>query len=281
MRMAPTRALVLGGGGVTGVAWEIGIAAALAEAGADLDQADLVVGTSAGSVVGALLRSGTPVESLYRAQLAPPVGEIAARMGPGMTIRLLAANLFPGSERNARKRIGRAALRARTVGEEERLAAIRSRLPSLEWPAARLLITSVDAESGEAVVFDRNGSASLLEAVSASCAVPMVWPPVTIGGHRYIDGGMRSVANADLATGCERVLVLAPLTFALRPGQRISRQLAALGEGVRSQVVTPDPAALRAIGPTLLDPSRRAASAEAGRAQGERIAAQVAGFWNG
>jgi NTE family protein len=278
--MPPTRALVLGGGGVTGVAWETGLAAGLAEAGIDLAAADLVVGTSAGSVVGAQLRSGVPVEDLYQVQLEDPKGEIAASMGPWLTIRFIAYSLFPGTERRARARLGRAALRTRTVPEEERIAVIATRLPSHDWPEGRLLITTVDADTGESVVLDRKGSADLVRAVAASCAVPLVWPPVTIAGHRYIDGGVRSIANADLATGCERVLVLAPVNYALRRSTRISSQLASLGPAVRSLVVSPDSESRQAIGTNVLDPARRAASARAGRAQAAKVAGEIAALWN-
>jgi NTE family protein len=278
--MAVQRALVLGGGGVTGVAWETGLAAGLAEAGIDLAAADLVVGTSAGSVVGAQLRSGVPVEDLYQAQLQDPQGEIAARMGLGLTLRFIAYSLFPGTERRGRARLGRAALRTRTVPEAERIAVIKGRLPVHDWPEGRLLITTVDADTGEAVVLDRNGSADLVRAVAASCAVPLVWPPVTIDGHRYIDGGVRSITNADLATGCERVLVLAPATYAIRPSARISAQLASLGPGVRSLVVSPDAESRQAIGSNVLDPARRPASARAGRAQAAKVAKEVAALWS-
>ncbi len=81
------------------------------------------------------------------------------------------------------------------------------------------------------VVFNRESGISLLDAVAASCAVPLVWPAATINGKRYIDGGVRSSANADLATGCGRVVVLAPILASLRRSGRISRQLATLAEG--------------------------------------------------
>ena len=140
-------------------------------------------------------------------------------------------------------------------------------------------MTAVDAETGEAAVFDRDGPVPLAAAVAASCAVPLVWPPITIDGRRYIDGGVRSVVNADLAAGCDRVVVLAPITGALRRSGRIAVQLAALGPGVRSVVVSPDARARRAIGWNVLDPARREASARAGRAQAAGVAAAVAAVW--
>ncbi len=278
--MNSRRALVLGGGGVTGIAWETGLLAGLAEAGIDLSSADVIVGTSAGSVVGAQISSGAKLNDLYLAQLADPTGEIAARMGPTTTLRFVAAMAWPGDEQRARARLGRAALKARTVPEAERRAVISKRLPSASWPERRLLITAVDAETGELRVFDREGGVPLPDAVAASCAVPLVWPPISIDGRRYIDGGVRSVANADLAAGCDRVVVLAPVTFALRRSARIASQLASLGAGVRSVVVSPDSQARQAIGGNVLDPAHRVAAARAGHAQSAGVAESIAAIWS-
>ena len=274
------RALVLGGGGVTGIAWETGLLAGLAEAGIDLTSADVVVGTSAGSVVGAQVSSGVALKDLYAEQLADPTGEIAAKMGATTTLRFVAALLWPGDEQRARARLGRAALRARTVPESERRAVIERLLPSSSWPHRRLLITAVDAETGELKVFDRESGVPMPEAVAASCAVPLVWPPITIDGRRYIDGGVRSIANADLAAGCDRVVVLAPVTFALRRSTRINSQLASLGAGIRSVVVGPDAEARKAIGGNVLDPAHRVGSARAGHAQAAGVAESVAAVWS-
>jgi NTE family protein len=274
------RALVLGGGGVTGIAWETGLLAGLAEAGIDLTSADLVVGTSAGSVVGAqILAAGPTLEDLYAAQVAEPTGELAARMGATAMLRFITAAVWPGDEQKARARLGRAALRARTVPEAEPRAIIERHLPNAAWAERRLLITSVDAETGELRVFDRSSGVPLPEAVAASCAVPIVWPPITIGGRRYIDGGVRSATNADLATGCDRVVVIAPITFALRRGSRIASQLASLGASVRSVVISPDAQARKAIGSNVLDPAHRVASARAGHAQSAAVAESVAAVW--
>ncbi len=278
--MNSRRALVLGGGGVTGIAWETGLLAGLVETGIDLTSADVIVGTSAGSVVGAQISSGAKLNDLYLAQLADPTGEIAARMGLTTTLRFVAAIAWPGDEQRARARLGRAALKAGSVPEAERLAVISKRLPSASWPERRLLITAVDAETGELRVFDREGGVPLLNAVAASCAVPLVWPPISIDGRRYIDGGVRSVANADLAAGCDRVVVLAPVTFALRRSARIAGQLTSLGADVRSMVVSPDSQARKAIGGNLLDPAHRVAAARAGHAQSAGVAESVAAIWS-
>jgi NTE family protein len=199
-------ALVLGGGGITGIAWEIGLLAGLADAGTDLSGADLVVGTSAGSVVGALVTGGAKLRELYERQLAPATGEKAARLNRATLAQFGWAMLRSrGRDVEFRRRIGALALAAEKAGltpsEQERLDVIGERLAGTQWPDRQLLITAVDAGTGEFRTFDRDSGVSLLQAVAASCAVPGVYPPVTIDGRRYVDGGMRSAANADLAQG--------------------------------------------------------------------------------
>jgi NTE family protein len=278
------RALVLGGGGITGIAWEIGVLAGLAEAGVDLTGADLVVGTSAGSVVGAQLTSGADLEALFARQLEPPTGEQAARMTRSALLRYgLAALRSRRDDVGFRRRIGALALAAERAGltptEQERLDVIGSRLVSREWPDRDLRITAVDAQSGEFRVLDRTSGVPLLQAVAASCAVPGVYPPVTIDGRRYVDGGMRSAANADLAEGHDRVVVLAPIPRGMGPLASVDAQVT--GMVARVAVVSPDDASRRAIGRNVLDPAARAGSARAGRAQAADVAAEVTEVWQG
>ncbi|WP_234586227.1 patatin-like phospholipase family protein [Micromonospora sp. MH99] len=274
------RALVLGGGGVTGVAWELGVLAGLAERGVAVTEADLVVGTSAGSVVGAQVRSGVPLRRLYEKQLAPPTGEAAARLGFWAVARLVWAGGRTRDAARSRARIGAMAVAARTPSEASQRAVIEARLPAREWPARRLLVTAVDAASGEFVVFDGADGVSLVDAVGASCAVPGVWPPVTIGARRFVDGGMRSSVNADLAAGAQRVLVLAPTSAAFGPMPRLAAQVAELrSAGSQVVVVTPDAAARAAIGRDVLDPARRAGAARAGWAQAATVADEVLALW--
>ena len=273
------KALVLAGGGVTGIGWELGILSGLAEQGLDLADADIVIGTSAGAVVGAQLTSGVPVQELYTEQLRPATSEIAAKMGPAFLLKFVLANLLPGSDQRARARLGKLALAAQTVPEAERRAVIEKRLPQHEWPDRPLLVTAVDAETGEFSVFDADSGVPLVDAVAASCAVPMVWPPITINGRRYVDGGVRSGANADLASGYGRVVVLAPMTASLRRSGRISEQLATLGPKVHSVVISPDDDSRKAMGRNALDPAFRAASAKAGRAQAAAVRDRVAVTW--
>ncbi|HEY7272679.1 MAG TPA: patatin-like phospholipase family protein [Actinoplanes sp.] len=273
------RAVVLGAGGVTGVAWEIGLLHGLAERGLDLTGADLFVGTSAGSVVAAQITSGQPLDKLYAHELVDTTGDRNAVLGAGALLRYLIATAFPGDGRRGRAWLGRAALAAPTVPESERRAAIAARVPDEAWPDTELRIAAVAADTGEVAVFDGRSGAALLDAVAASCAVPLVWPPMTVNGTRYIDGGIRSTANVDLAAGYGRVVVIAPLTAAARYADRPAVQAAALGPAVRTAVISPDRAALAAIGRNPLSPDRRAAAAEAGRAQAAAAAHRVRAAW--
>ncbi len=279
------RALVLGSGGITGIAWELGMLAGLAEHGVDLRDADLVVGTSAGSVVGALMTLGNDLEELYTSQLVPPALEPPVRMGIGTMVRWGWAVACSRGSQQVGVRVGRMALATATVPEAERRGVIASRLKARTWPAQPLLVTAVDAESGEFAAFGQGSqvgdtAVSLVDAVAASCSVPGVWPPTTIGGRRWIDGGVRSATNADLAAGYERVVLLAPVTRGFRPATGAVAHVAALRKRARVTLVTPDVDARRAIGRNVLDLARRAPAAQAGRTQAMSATAEVARVWS-
>ncbi|MGH4001939.1 MAG: patatin-like phospholipase family protein, partial [Pseudonocardiaceae bacterium] len=176
------------------------------------------------------------------------------------------------------------ALATATVPEAERRGIIESRLQARAWPQRTLLVTAIDAESGEFAAFGKGSqvgdtAVTLVDAVAASCSVPGVWPPTTIGGRRWIDGGVRSATNADLAAGYERVVVLAPVTRGFRSATGVVAQVAALRERARVTLVTPDAAARRAIGRNVLDLARRAPAAQAGRAQASSAAPEAARVW--
>jgi NTE family protein len=277
------KALVLGGGGITGIAWEIGMLAGLAaEHGLDLTDADLVVGTSAGSVVGVDVRSGLGLAHFYEIQTSP-VGadEVAARMGYSLTARYVLAVAFTQSPARARRRIGRIALSAKTESEAERREIFEDRMPVREWPEGLLKVTAVDVATGEFAVFDAQSGVSLIDAVGASCAVPGIWPPVTINGKRYMDGGMRSAANVDLALGYKQVVVIAPLTQGVGPIPGAQAQVKQLiAQGARAVLIRPDAAALRSIGRNVLDPANRPAAARAGYAQAANEAEAVKEVWD-
>jgi NTE family protein len=275
--------LVLGGGGITGVGWELGLLAGLAEASVDLLSADLIVGTSAGSVVGAQITSGTPIEALYQRQMEPPSNELLARVGPREKLGYLAAFVRSrGDLAKFGRKIGAMSLKAagagRVPGVEQRLAVIGSRLPSTEWPERDLRVTVVDARSGEFRVITRLERVPLVDAVAASCAVPGVYPPIPIGDRTYIDGGFRSSTNADVAEGCTKIVVLAPLSRGVGAIKGPRQQLNELGAS--SIVVAPDSASRAAIGGNVLDPAARRGAAQAGRAQAAVVLEQVRAVWS-
>lgn len=265
-------ALVLSAGGVTGIAWQLGVLGALAESGVDLTRFDPVVGTSAGATVGAQLATG---------QLA---AAIAMQTGDSAEITVdfdLAAyraridDLVRGaaSAAQARARIGAMALAAATVSQADRHAAIRARLPTTTWPVSpELRITAVDAHTGALVVFDRTSGVPLPVAVAASAAVPGVWPPVSAGGTVCVDGGIRSQTNADIA-GAAMVVVLVSGRLTDADRRRLDRETAGCA---RWALVAADDEALASIGPNVLDPECRPAALSAGARQGARCVADVA-----
>jgi len=271
-----TRALVLGGGGLAGIAWQTGVLAGLARAGVDVAAADFVLGTSAGSVVATQIATGVPLDDQFTRQVDPArqVRELTppATTGLGLLEELPEYGDLDPAE--LRRQQGRLALEADTVPEAARRAVIAERLPVREWPDRPLAVVAVEAASGEPVVFDRESGVDLVDAVAASCAVPAVWPPVTIGGLRYVDGGVRSINNVDLAAGYDRVLVLAVLT-----DPATAAQVAWLaGHGTRVELITPDERATEVITTGLLSPATRAPAANAGLAQAKSVLA-VAARW--
>ena len=276
-------ALVLGGGGLAGIAWEIGLLAGLEDEGARPRTAELVIGTSAGSTVAAQLASGLPLAELLARQVDPAkqVAEIVVELDMEKAAELFGqGGELPSDRMELRRQIGRVSLLADTIDEARRHEVIEARVPVDAWPDdQRVLIVAVDANTGEERVFDRDSGVSLVDAVAASCAVPMVWPPVTIGDSRYVDGGVRSGENADLAAGSDVVLVLQAMEL---PG---ITDLAQQVEGLRQQgstvlVVKPDEDVVAAMGANPLDPSIRAATALAGRRQGVALAAEITAFWS-
>jgi NTE family protein len=272
--MATERALVLGGGGVAGIAWMTGLLAGLADAGQDATQADLVIGTSAGANVAAQLGSGLPLADLFARQVDPALQsrellavidweKFAADFQPYLAGASTAADQLRG--------YGEFALNAQTVPEPERRAVIESRLPSHDWPVTPTRLIAVDCVSGELAAFDAASGVSLVDAVGASSAVPGVWPPVTIAGRRYMDGGIRSADNADLAGGAARIIVISPLGMesplpTMLPLREVATRLKDGGATVT--VISPDEASVTAIGTNALDPATRVPAARAGRAQG-------------
>ena len=293
------RALVLGGGGSAGNAWEIGVIAGLFDAGLDVTEADLIIGTSAGSTAAAQITSATqPTELLANILAAAP----QPRTGPvgsdgGRVLNVPAADHMEttsgiiGAAQDAadmRRRMGAAALEmdaaSGSSGQTQWRATVAARLPSQHWPQQPLLIVAVDARTGEPVVFDRHSGVDLADAVAASCANGFGVAPYSIGDNRYIDGGYRANENADLAAGYGRVLVLSPFGGRSRTpvdwGTHLAAQVDELrARGSRVETIFPDSNSRNAFGDNLTDPSTRPPAARAGYNQGRVLAEQLTEFW--
>ncbi|HWD29792.1 MAG TPA: patatin-like phospholipase family protein [Rhizomicrobium sp.] len=285
------RALILSGGGPVGIAWEAGLAAGLEERGVRIAGADRIVGTSAGAFVGAALASGRPAEALVRAQVemvekARAASPKAAPPPPpdlGPLMKFFATTPAPGQEAGHRAEMGAYALAAKTISEEQFLASFGSiARPGEAWPHG-YACTAVDAADGTFHLWEESSGVDLGHAIASSCSVPGVFPPVTIHGRRYIDGGIRSGTCFDLGKGYARVLCVAVMgngaTEMMRA--RIDREIAVLtAAGAKVALIVPDALCREAFGPNMMDGSRRGDVALAGVVQGRGEAERLAAFWN-
>jgi NTE family protein len=274
-------ALVLAGGGLLGIAWELGVMRGLRLGGIDPADADLVVGTSAGSVAGAILGSGLPMSDDLMPE-ATTLGRELERFQAAVD-PTVAATIFErwqgaagALDQAARAEIGALATQVTTVPEREYVDLFTRFLPLAEWPRP-LTITAVDVDDGAFVAWNASSRVPLVQAVAASCALPGVFPPVTVGGRRYVDGGLRSGISADLAEGYDPVVVAVPIggEAALDYLGRETAGIRALGARV-VEIVADERSALE-MGPDLMDASRMTAAVTAGERQG---AATAAG-WSG
>ena len=292
------RALVLHGGGSAGNAWEIGVVAGLFDAGLDVTEADLIIGTSAGSTAAAQITSAAPTEllaailSAASQQRTGPSGPEGGRVpiGPAANHLEITSRIIAAAEDAAdmRRRMGAAALEMDAEsdgsGQTRWRAVVAARLPSQRWPERPLLITAVDAHNGEPVVFDRHSGVELVDAVAASTSNGFGVPPYSIGENRYIDGGYRRNENADLAAGYARVLVLSPFggrsRHPLEWGMHLATQVDELRAGnSRVETIFPDGDSLSAFGVNMMDLSTRPPAAQAGYNQGRALADQLSEFW--
>jgi NTE family protein len=292
------RGLVLGAGGALGAAWMIGTLTARHEAeGLDPGSFDILVGTSAGSVVASLLATGSTITELATELDLPSEPEVEGT-GPVNAFDVHAALgriprpiLLPANPRLvARAALRRyrqplttvvAALAPRGRGNLEPVAELITRAqagrPWPEQPALR--VVAMEFDTGRRIVFGRPGTppAELPRAVMASCAAPGFFPPVVIDGQRYVDGGASSMSNLDVLVGAglDEVLVLAPMAGpARRPGwspieqadrhlrDHVIRRLRAEAElvgagGTSVRIITPTTRDLVTMRWNLMDPIRR------------------------
>ncbi|GID32342.1 NTE family protein [Paractinoplanes brasiliensis] len=287
--------LVLGGGGILGAAWMIGGLAALEDRiGRPLGECDVIVGTSAGSIVAAALRLGLTPAQLVAHQLGegedhlPGAHEFqhdSGRLPPPPRVRFGSARMLATAALAPHSVHPRALASAFVPQGRAQHHTLRRYLETMvshdphHWPERDTWIVGVDYERGRRVVFGRPGSPQvpLPDAVVASCSIPGWHSPAVIGDRRYVDGGVRSVVSLDLLQGqrLDEVYVLAPMASystdrPIRPSWRVERALRQVfaaqvslerrkveRSGARVTVITPGHDDLRALGINLMDGRRR------------------------
>ncbi|MFA1545227.1 patatin-like phospholipase family protein [Actinomadura chokoriensis] len=255
-------ALVLGPGGPVGTAWLLGLAAGLREAGVDPAGADLIVGTSAGAIAGAAIMTGRDLPEL--AELPPRDGPPRAPADMSVMARAFELGADPDlAPDEVRRRIGRLALEAEALPEEEHRASMLFLVGTDEWPSGRLLVTGVDVAAGEPVVWDAASGVPLSAAVAASSAAPGFARPVTVGGRRYMDGAFGGGSNAALAKGAGTIVLVEPF--------------GRLGDGAQAAVrIAPDERSQEVFGDNVGDMSRWTPAYREGRRQAAEAAELIA-----
>ena len=296
-------ALVLGGGGPVGMAWEFGLLSGVAKSGVDLEYIDLTIGTSAGSAVGAWFRSGSVSDADVIGRLEALGGELLELITkltavapqtsgsqtalPTALMDAMNAVAQAGTDPAASNRtIGQLALDAPTIPETAYVS-LFEHLVGTHWPSA-LVCASTDVDSGELQTWDHRSGVSLAQAVAASCAWPGAFPTVTVAGRRYMDGGVQDGLNPQLAAGHDTVLGISCRSLASEDGmtaggaRRQRNTQDALGDlksqGSHVVLVEPDSRflAISEHGAALMDLSRVRAANAAGVELGAEVAERFA-----
>ncbi|MBA3031389.1 MAG: hypothetical protein FP816_21600 [Desulfobacteraceae bacterium] len=281
------KAVVLGGGGPVGIAWETGIIAGLESAGILLGKADFILGTSAGSMVGAQIASGWSAISMVETEMkqaeTPPKGNDSSGPSPNLD-QLMEFMLKASSEDPLQhwKKIGGFALTAKTISEDTFLSYFKDIAGVGHWPE-NYFCTAINVKDGSFKLWNKNEDVELQKAVTSSCAVPGIFPPITIKGDRYMDGGMASATNATLAKGHDRVVILSVMTEEMQKfmGNPLEKEVHILeAAGSKVMVISPDTLSVEAFGPNLMDNSRRSSVAKAGLRQGKAEALKLHAIWD-
>ncbi len=278
------RSLVLGGGGSYGIGWQSGILVGLAEAGFDAREVDFILGTSAGSQVGAVVASSLAWEEIWARQVDPLLeNHYLPSPVEAATLLQLYAQIRNQAKSPQEWILGLGALSAAmTVSEAQRLREVAQRLQLSTWPS-RLGVVGVDIQSGGRVLWTRESCVDLIRAVAASSALPAAYPAVAIGERLYCDGGVYSMENADLAASYQKVLILS-VGLPIPTPYTLDDQVALLRRsGAEVEVIQPDQnvlSVLRHAGGNAVDPLLRAPVAKAARLQALSIAEKLSWFWN-
>ncbi|UGT43084.1 patatin-like phospholipase family protein [Nocardia yamanashiensis] len=262
-------ALVLGGGGAVGLSWMAGLVGALREAGIDLAAADRIVGTSAGSIIGAILADGGDIGRV----LQPPSAD-SPKINFSMAAfsEVLGILMTPGiGASEAWRRAGARALEMGLGDPEEHVARMAGLIGTTEWPDKDLVVTVIDVTEGKFRAATKADGIPLERAIAASTCAPGVFPPIPIDGHHYMDGGLRSPVNADLAAGAEVIVIVEPLAHLFPRAPKDTE----LGSGTVFSIA---PEA-DAIGPNVFDPAQLLPAYEAGVRQGHELAPRLKDLW--
>ncbi len=281
------QALVLGGGGVVGVAWETGVVAGMLDAGVDLRAAEAIVGTSAGSIVGTRIAAGQDLRidaprtavAIPALEGGPDMATLGKVFGRWVAIETIDIDFL--------KEIGALAAAARTITEDDFIAATGGSVGVDDWPHERLSLIAVDVATGALAVHDRASGAPLHRAIAASCAVPGLFPPIAIGARRFMDGGVRSCTSADVlaAHRPELTVIIAPIAkgtggFGALAERCIDEEIAILDRAGSACVkIVPDADDLAALGPNLMDPEQAMPARTRGEARGRALADALRDRW--
>ena len=288
-----SRALVLGAGGPVGRAWQSGLIAGLIEREIDLGDASLIIGTSAGAIVGAQLALGSKFVAPSKLDLAVQAPPASSSSDLSQLLAAIARAVRSSEPEIERAKIGAFAIEAQTASEEDSIARPAfAQIRGHPWPL-RFRATALNAHTGKLQVWDASSGATLERAVASSAAIPGVWPAITIKGERYIDGGIRSMLNADLATGCDTVIVVSCFALEVVGGIKnpdmaainaaLIAELGALRNAASTlAVIAPNEAFLTLThrGAAMMDGNLEPEAFRIGRAQALQEAKEIRFAWN-
>jgi NTE family protein len=279
------RALVLGGGGEYFIAWLIGFAHGLSSAGVPYELADIIVGTSAGAVVGCalaanhigLLEDDIAFFGEFPKVLAVLVPTKAAN--PSQIRARETAEATRDGSLAAIQSIGRAAMAARNPSVIDLQLMIDVLSLDQSWPSPKLYVTTTDCYSGERLVVAQASRVPISHAVCASVSLPGVFGPTWIGDRLCMDGAMNATStHVDLIAGAKRALVVA-LTdprqrFSHIPNDIEQELKHAEAAGTRTLLIAADPGKVHLLSAAEIEPALRA-----GHDRAVREAERIKAFW--
>ena len=270
--MINEKALVLGGGGITGIAWESGVLAGLIDSGILVNHADKILGSSAGSYVGSILANGQNMKTYYEQLANNRDNADNAQLDPSL-FELWREAFVQGKtdEQVIGKYLGDIINKSpSTVSFEERERSVRKRIGNVDW-TPQLEITAINSKTGTLESFNETSDISLIEAVMASGAVPGIWPHVDMLGASWIDGGMISSTNARLMANYKDIIILAPLDQKQGLVPSVYEDVETLKTNSNVTLITPDQDSRNIIGTNIYSSQHIKEIGDAGYQQGKII----------